>query len=294
MPYRSESQRRWAHATKQPWAGKWDEETKEAKKKGKLKKLPEKVSKSAFGVDHSPVEKGIGSIAGKAKNVVSTGLDRRATKLAGQLAPKGTKLKAGAEFGENQISRARFGSREIRTPIIRDGKEIGSVTSYVAPTKHVGISSAALKWGERGQGIGTSALAELTERAPKAKTPGVYWMASGSNKNGGLAGARAWKHGDARYVRGVPFVPTAVRRSLQQAPPDVQREGRRFARRAAVGLNKPSQMREKAPRAYAEMGDLDWFARVKGGQPFLRKTRYAAGGGAVAYGSHKAYEKKKE
>ena len=39
MPWKSEAQRAWAHATDQPWADKWDEHTP------KNKKLPKRVGK---------------------------------------------------------------------------------------------------------------------------------------------------------------------------------------------------------------------------------------------------------
>lgn len=32
MPYKSEVQRKWAHATSQPWASKWDKHTSKDKK----------------------------------------------------------------------------------------------------------------------------------------------------------------------------------------------------------------------------------------------------------------------
>ena len=220
---------------------------------------------------------------------VSRHLDRRALRLAHQLAPTGSPLANGARIGTHRVERSGWGTRKVTTSLERGGKAIGDVKTVALPTRHVFVDSAHVDYPERGKGVGTSALGVLTRNAPKAKTPGVYWIASGDAKGpGGMHGARAWKHGEARYVRGVPFVPGDAAVALKDLHPTARAAGKRAVRRARAGALKPKDMvAEAGPTAGAALEGLPWMARVKGGQPFARKTRYAAGGAALgAAGAH--------
>jgi hypothetical protein len=230
----------------------------------------------AFGVS-----KGVGSF-----------FDRRALKVASQLAPEGSALANGAQIGRHSVSRSKLGFRKVTTTMTREGKEIGQVKSAVSPTKHVVVTDAKVAQAERGKGVGTSALKTITGNAPKSKTPGVYWWSQGGGGTG-YTGSRAWKRGDAKYVRGVPFMPGSVSQALKGSSESARKQGMSFQRKARLGLVKPSQMRSKAPEAADAMNDLPWAARVKGGQPFGRKTAYAVGGGGAAAGAETARRKKK-
>lgn len=261
---------------------------------------------SAFGVDHgTDVSKGLRSFIGRR-------LDERAVRIASQIAPEGTRIgnRNQAHFAEARVMDdpekaeskftriRRLGSREVQIPLEhhRTGEMIGHVQARVYPTGHSYIAGLLVREGNRGKGIGKTSLKTLTENAKKSDAPSVRFWANGTggyNAEAGtnLNGNRAWRGGDARFNRGMPVFPPnyrAARKALKAAgnKEDLRSLDHTVAR-AAVGAVRPRDIGHTlTPGAQKAWDDNNviWMGAVNGGKPFMRRTKYAVGGGATALG----------
>ena len=209
-----------------------------------------------------------------------------------------------------------LGFRTVDIGIKDKGKSTGFITGTVLPTGRVRIDH--LRMHRNASLQQTSGLInQLTQRAPQAKGPGIYFRAGSYDTKAAKAKGRTGAGFNravpgVRYVPGVgygkaglpAFYPEKLRRGVeakfQFAPgttKETKKEVRRHIIRAATGKEIPSDFRKLSPEAQAYMRDKEWQGHIRGRTPFLGKTKIAAGGvagGGVVVGGNAAQKKFEE
>ena len=242
------------------------------------------------------------------RRAVSGYMDRRATRVLGDLLPEGADFGGGtsvANIRPNPGVRPRWGSRPLMADVTQGGKRVGEITGDILPTKHVHMRTMELDPKHQGKGIASRIVDTAQARLPKARTPGLFFHAgamkplAGSRGENKIDGFTAWRKKGVKYIPGAAYrdlddeTYTAIRRSL--SPAEGKKLGRHI-RRANLGLAKPTDVKSMSERTQGAMSTVDWYGVLPGGQPMLGKTKRVVGAGTVVggagYGAHRWEEHK--
>jgi GNAT superfamily N-acetyltransferase len=256
---------------------------------------------------------GKASLLGRAAAKVNTRLDERALRTAEQIMPTGHTLPSGAQVRGHELEgRGKFGGRDVYTHVYGPDargvhRPVGYVRTKQLPTKHVMVTGMQMNPKQRGKGYGTDLLETAQRNVRGAKTPGFIWRSAGYKADEGVkntpTGHRTWQRKGVKYVPGMAFgKPSAAEGNVLRSEGFMNRKEKAKAighmTAARLGATTPDKARN-LPTGAQELSNetgQQWWARVKGGQPMLGRTRRAVGagtvGGAAVYG-HARYEENK-
>jgi GNAT superfamily N-acetyltransferase len=191
-------------------------------------------------------------------------LDKRATRVAHELFPIGTKFQGRGthvRVASHDINRDTAGKRSIYTHLVGpDNKPAGFARVKATPTRKVKVSMLQLAPEYRRQGLGGAMLNEFATKARSSKDiRRVNWLSA-------IEGTQAWRKPGAgvRYQRGIAYALSP--RTGKGLDKKARNQVRRHKALATVGLTRPSSTIKLSRGAREELDQSLWMATARGGR----------------------------
>lgn len=260
----------------------------------------------------------------KVREYANRKIDQKALKVSEQLMPTGTVLQgknkkdkavvAGREIIRNNVGagsdkwRRAAGIRDVGVRITEKGKNIGTLP-YEGPkskspalvarrhiTSHTKIKHAQFRPSSRGKGYGSDLMRQAVKNAPTSDVPRIKFMAANYGESKGPVGNSVWRRPGTTYIKGAAYGTSAVKiytkKYWKNSGYDKKtiKEARRHVARSTVGLDKPSDYGKLSDSTREALSNRQWYGKVKGGKPFLGKTKLIGVGAAAGAGGYAAYK----